>query len=69
MNRRGASRAAGLILTIGLAAAAQAQTSEWKDWGGSSARMNYSPLNQVTAANVAGLKPVWVWDSGKFGRT
>ena len=31
--------------------------------------MNYSPLNQITAANVAGLKPVWVWDSGKFGRT
>ncbi len=69
MNRRGASRAAGLVLTFGLAAAAQAQTSEWKDWGGSGARMNYSPLNQVTAANVAGLKPVWVWDSGKFGRT
>jgi len=69
MNRRGASRAAGLVLTIGLAAAAQAQTTEWKDWGGSSARLSYSSLNQISAANVAGLKPVWVWDSGKFGRT
>ena len=69
MNRRGASRAAGLVLTIGLAAAAQAQTTEWKDWGGSSARMNYSALGKITPANVAGLKPAWVWDSGKFGRT
>ena len=31
--------------------------------------MHYSPLNQITAANVANLKPAWVWDSGKFGRT
>ena len=62
MNRRGASRAVGLVLTIGLAAAAQAQTqtTEWKDWGGSSARMNYSAINQITADKVAGLKPVWV---------
>ncbi|MFO1247292.1 MAG: PQQ-binding-like beta-propeller repeat protein [Alphaproteobacteria bacterium] len=68
MNRRGLSQAAALALTIGLATA-QAQTGEWKDWGGTYARMSYSPLKQVTAANVAGLKPVWVWDSGKFGRT
>jgi hypothetical protein len=31
--------------------------------------MNYSSLNQITAANVADLKPVWAWDSGKSGRT
>ena len=67
---------AGWILAlagIGLVGAANAQppsgATEWKDWGGSSARMNYSALNQITATNVAGLKPVWVWDSGKFGRT
>ena len=69
MAMNGTSRAAVLVLTIGLAAAAQAQTTEWKDWGGSSARLNYSALNQISAANVAALKPVWVWDSGKFGRT
>ncbi|MBW8708639.1 MAG: quinoprotein glucose dehydrogenase, partial [Alphaproteobacteria bacterium] len=55
------------LATIG--GAAQGQVTEWKDWGGGSARQNYSPLHQITAANVAGLKPVWVWDSGKFGRT
>src|SRR5690348_3167399 len=26
-------------------------------------------LEPDNAANVAGLKPVWIWDSGKFGRT
>jgi glucose dehydrogenase len=54
---------------IGLMGGANAQPTEWKDWGGDSARMNYSPLNQITATNVAELKPAWVWDSGKFGRT
>ncbi|HEY8255225.1 MAG TPA: PQQ-binding-like beta-propeller repeat protein, partial [Rhizomicrobium sp.] len=53
----------------GLMGGAHAQPTEWKDWGGTSARMNYSPLGQITATNVANLKPVWVWDSGKFGRT
>jgi glucose dehydrogenase len=55
---------------LGLATAASAQsTSEWKDWGGDSARTHYSRLNQITAANVSALKPVWVWDGGQFGRS
>ncbi len=67
------NRAAWILAFAGMGlvggAAAQPQATEWKDWGGDSARMNYSPLDQITAANVANLKPVWVWDSGKFGRT
>src|SRR5215468_8089519 len=63
-----------LVLAMALAgAAAQSQSAsgptEWKDWGGDAARMHYSPLKQITATNVAELKPAWVWDSGKFGRS
>lgn len=50
-------------------AAAQSAPTEWKDWGGDTARTHYSALNQITAANVSGLKPAWVWDGGNFGRS
>lgn len=67
------NRAAWMVTLAGIGllggAMAQPAATGWEDWGGTSARLNYSPLNQITAANVAGLKPVWVWDSGKFGRT
>lgn len=29
---------------IGLVGGASAQPTEWKDWGGDTARMHYSPL-------------------------
>lgn len=51
---------------------ADAQTgiaTDWKDWGGDVARTHFSPLKQITAANVSQLKPAWVWDPGTFGRT
>jgi quinoprotein glucose dehydrogenase len=66
------------VLVLGLASAALATTaaaqsvshpSEWKDWGGDTARTHYSALNQIRAANVSGLKPVWVWDGGNLGRS
>ena len=67
------NHAAGIVALAGIGllggATAQPTGTDWKDWGGTGARMNYSSLNQITAANVADLKPVWVWDSGKFGRT
>lgn len=62
-----------LVLAMALAGApALGQSTgptEWKDWGGDAARMHYSPLKQIDASNVANLKPVWVWDSGEFGRS
>jgi quinoprotein glucose dehydrogenase len=72
MKNRLTSLTTVLALTsilAGAGAMAQPRGTEWKDWGGDSARRNYSPLGQITATNVANLKPVWVWDSGKFGRT
>jgi quinoprotein glucose dehydrogenase len=60
---------AGMGLVGGAGAQPPMAAGEWKDWGGTSARMSYSSLNQITAENVANLKPVWVYDSGKFGRT
>lgn len=57
---------AGLAGLIGTAAG---QPTEWKDWGGDAARTHYSALNQITATNVSGLKPAWVWDGGKLGRS
>ena len=67
------NHAAGIVALAGIGllggAMAQPTVTDWKDWGGTGARMNYSSLKQITAANVADLKPVWVWDSGKFGRT
>ena len=68
-------RLAKKLLFAGLAGfalvtnAAAQSPSEWKDWGGDSARTHYSRLNQITAANVSALKPVWVWDGGQFGRS
>jgi quinoprotein glucose dehydrogenase len=64
----------GLMATAGAAAlatpgmAATARPTEWKAWGGDSARNHYSPLTQITPANVANLKPAWVYDPGATGR-
>ena len=75
-NLIGKSCFAALLATAGLAALvssngamAQGKATEWKDWGGDAARTHFSTLNQITAANVANLKPAWVWDTGKFGRS
>jgi quinoprotein glucose dehydrogenase len=58
-----------VLAGLGLIGVAQAQPTEWKDWGGDAGRMHYSPLDQISATNVNGLKPVWVWDSGHLGRS
>src|SRR6218665_2293732 len=60
---------AGAGLTLAMTAGAQVAPGEWTDWGGDAARTHYSSLNQINAANVAGLKPAWVWDSGAYGRS
>ena len=59
------NRKAGLFLTVlglGLTTAALGQSgpTEWKDWGGDVARTHYSRLNQINAANVSQLRPVWM---------
>jgi len=57
--------AASMIST----AAESGKATDWKDWGGDAARTHFSPLKQITAANVSQLKPAWVWDPGTFGRS
>ncbi len=61
--------AAGFAMLTAASAQPASQPTEWKDWGGTSARMHYSALDQISAANVSRLKPAWVWDGGKLGRS
>ena len=61
--------AAGVAMLTAASAQPASQPTEWKDWGGTSARMHYSALDQISAANVSRLKPAWIWDGGKLGRS
>ena len=70
MKNRMAKKSLIAILGLaGCALTAAAEPTEWKDWGGDTARTHYSHLDQITAANVSRLKPVWVWDGGDLGRS
>ena len=60
---------AALVVSNSTAGAQTAKATDWQDWGGDAARTHFSPLQQITAANVSQLKPAWVWDPGTFGRT
>ena len=60
---------AALVVSSVGAYAQTAKATEWQDWGGDAARTHFSPLQQITAANVSQLKPAWVWDPGTFGRS
>ena len=41
--------------------------SEWRVYGGSPANDRYSPLREITPANVAGLEEAWRFDTGETG--
>ncbi|MFM2124940.1 MAG: hypothetical protein RL328_1391, partial [Acidobacteriota bacterium] len=49
------------------AALRAAAPAEWLNYGRDYAETHYSPLNRITAANVAGLKPVWSFDVSAAG--
>jgi quinoprotein glucose dehydrogenase len=49
--------------------AAATQATEWKYSGSDATYTRFSPLNQITAANVSQLKPAWIYDPGTFGRS
>jgi glucose dehydrogenase len=63
MQRGRVSRGGWLVLTMimaGLTLGAQSSPSgEWKYWGSDKAFTRYSPLDQITAANVGQLKVAW----------
>jgi quinoprotein glucose dehydrogenase len=52
---------AGTTRTIAGGGAAPADVSgdEWRNWGANQGGQRYSPLDLLTPANVAGLKPAW----------
>lgn len=47
---------------------AASAAGDWLHYGGSYANWRYSPLEQISAANVASLVPVWVFQSGVPGQ-
>ena len=66
----GATALAASGLIVGAAAPdAVARPTEWKHWGGDPGVSRFSPLDQITAANVAQLQPAWVYDTATFGRS
>ncbi|HKP30763.1 MAG TPA: PQQ-binding-like beta-propeller repeat protein [Gemmatimonadales bacterium] len=38
--------------------------TEWPTYGGDITQRRFSPLKEITADNVARLKPKWIWQSG-----
>jgi len=54
-------------LAHGAALAQSGATVEWPYYGGNSYAQHYSPLDQITAANVADLEVVWRWSAANFG--
>ena len=40
------------------------RASEWKHYGGAPENIRYSPLGQITPANVARLEVAWTYDTG-----
>ncbi len=52
---------ASLLLWIALGSAAI--SSDWPHYGGGPEQIRYSPLTQITPANVASLKVAWTYDT------
>ena len=49
------------------AAAAPPAQRDWPAYGGGPAAIRYSPLAQITRANVKSLRVAWTYDSGEEG--
>jgi quinoprotein glucose dehydrogenase len=60
MNRFAVLLAGALLLPLCTAAAAL-DPEEWPAYGHDYGESRFSPLDQITPANVAGLKPVWTY--------
>src|ERR1051325_1087800 len=52
-----------LRLAVVLLLPAAAAATDWP-FGGGPLQTRYSPLSQITAANVSGLKVAWTYDTG-----
>ena len=61
---------AGFVLTVaacGLAAALAADDNDWPSHDRDAGGQRFSPLKQITPANVARLQPAWTFDTGATG--
>src|SRR5262249_45442363 len=47
---------------------AEAEPGAWLTYSGNYAGHRFSPLDQITTANVAGLKPVWVYQTSDLSK-
>src|ERR1700693_909968 len=61
--------AALLVLLAASSAAAQNANTDWPAIGHDAASTKYSPLKQITPANVSKLKRAWTYDTGETGGT
>jgi quinoprotein glucose dehydrogenase len=59
----------GAALTLPIASAALAGQHDWPVYGGNAAGNHYSPLVQITRANVQRLREAWRFDAGETGDT
>jgi quinoprotein glucose dehydrogenase len=53
-----------LLATAALACASSAAADEWPAYGRDAGGTRFSPLTQITPANVAQLKPAWTFHTG-----
>ncbi len=57
---------AGFTMTIDAQTPSGGADGEWRSYGGDPGNARYSPLDQITAANAASLRPAWRWRSDNF---
>lgn len=67
MARRLAVVAGIAVVVAGGLRAQPRPPAEWPVYGGSNANDRYSPLGQITTANVARLEEAWRFDTGESG--
>ncbi len=63
----GGARMTGQTRTAAHAAARPAADAGWPSYGGDGGGMRYSPLTQITPANVAELTVAWTFRTGELG--
>ncbi len=61
--------AALLVLLAVSSATAQNASTDWPAIGHDAGSTKYSPLKQITPANVSKLKRAWTYDTGEIGGT
>ncbi len=62
-------KSAVLLVLLALpGSASEAQNRDWSVYLGDAGRRHYSPLEQITRGNVAGLEVAWTYDSGALRR-